>query len=93
MRTARLRLLSLLIAPRTIFGRSELVHLCHPLLELDVLAFLVAVPLLLYVYVSICPSNLSSSVQPGLGAIGLCPTGAAGVRAVGCGPTSHFQGR
>lgn len=62
MRTARLRLVSLLIAPRTALGRPELVHLGHPLLELDVLTFLVAVPLLLYVYVSVCLTILRFGV-------------------------------
>lgn len=35
------------VAARAVLGRPELVHLCDPLLELDVLAFLVAVSLVL----------------------------------------------
>jgi hypothetical protein len=39
--------LSFSVAARAALGRPELVHLCDPLLELDVLAFLVAVSLVL----------------------------------------------
>lgn len=81
MRTARPSLGSLLIAPRTTLGRSELVHLGHPLLELDVLTFLVAVPLLLYLYVSVCPLILGQS--PSLVAIDPCTPGAATARQSG----------
>jgi len=35
------------ITPRSVLGRSQLVHLGHPLLELVVLAFFVAVSLVL----------------------------------------------
>lgn len=87
-RTARLRPGPLLIAPRTTLGRPELVHLGHPLLELDVLTFLVAVPLLLCLYVSICPSIHGRGV-----AVSSSPVWAPATGAVGCGPTSHFQGR
>lgn len=36
-----------LVAPRTVLGRPQLVHLGYPLLELDILALLVGVSLLL----------------------------------------------
>lgn len=72
-----------LIAPRTALGRSELVHLGHPLLELDILTFLVAVPLLLYLYVSVCPLILRRGVAVpsslAMGANGPWPPGAATV--------------
>lgn len=73
MRTARLRLGPLLVAPRTALGRPELVHLGHPLLELDILTFLIAVPLLLYCVSAYARQSMGAArggglVKPGLGA-------------------------
>ena len=94
MRIARLCLDCLLIAPRTTLGRSELVHLGHPLFELDVLTFLVAVPLLLHLYVSIRPSILEQGhVEPGLVVVDVFAPLAATAAPIGGRPTSHFQGR
>lgn len=45
------------VTPRTVLGFPELIHLGHPLLELDVLAFLVAVSLVLQHSFELAPNQ------------------------------------